>query len=87
VAPRVSDDSGALQLQRRLGHPFASDAEHGGDQLLRHHQFVALCTVEAQQEPSTQLLVQRVAHGRLRHLCHQPESVTSSGVIAAKSLM
>src|SRR5450631_4878630 len=40
MSARVTDQSRLLQAKRRLGHPFATHAQHVGDQLLRHHKLV-----------------------------------------------
>ena len=80
---RVTDQAGPLQLDRAFGHAFAAHAEHVGDQLLRHHQLVAVQPVQAQQQPAAQLLVERVvpvADRRLRHLRDQRLGVAQQQV-------
>src|SRR3990167_477829 len=72
--PGIADEPRTLQLEGRLRHAFAPHAQHVGDQLLRHHQLVALQAVQAQQQPAAQLLVQRmvaVAHGGPRQLSNE----------------
>ena len=74
MAARVADQTGFLQLERPLGHALPTHAQHVGDQLLRHDQFVVPQTIQAQQQPTAQLLVKRVvaiANRRLRHLRDQ----------------
>jgi hypothetical protein len=73
-AAAVAYEAGRLQLAGRLGDTFAADAEHVGDQLLRHPQLVGRQPVVAEQQPAAQLLVDRVvtiADRRLRHLRDQ----------------
>jgi hypothetical protein len=60
VATRIADDPGLLELQCALGDPFATHAQHVGNQLLRDDQFVALQTIQTQEKPSAKLLAERV---------------------------
>jgi hypothetical protein len=87
ASSRVLDQSRLLQLDRPFGDPFPAHAEHVGDQLLGHDELVAAQTIEAQQQPAAQLLVERmvpIAYRRLRHLSDQrlrvakPEAVFSA---------
>ena len=48
MAARVADQADLLQLQRRFRYAFAADAQHVGDQLLRHHQVIAAQAIQAQ---------------------------------------
>src|SRR4030095_11131156 len=67
----IPDYPGPLKLTGGLCDTRARDAEHVGDQLLSHLQFVGLKAVQAKEQPSTQLLVDRVmaiTDGGLRHL-------------------
>jgi len=71
MPPGILDETGFLQLQRALGHAFPANAEHVGDEFLRHHQFGTLQSIEAQEKPAAQLLIKGmvpIAHGGLRHL-------------------
>ena len=70
----VANHAELLQLAGRFGHAFAAHAEHVGDQFLRHVQLVRRQTIQAQQQPAAQLLVERmmaVADRGLRHLRDQ----------------
>ena len=70
----ITNQPSLLQLECGLRHPFATHAEHVGNQFLRHHQICARQAVQAQQQPAAQLLVERmmaVTHRCLRHLRDQ----------------
>src|ERR1044071_4506559 len=54
----VFDQPGVLQVAGRLRDTFTSYAQHVGDQLLRHHELAADQSVETQQQPAAELLVQ-----------------------------
>ena len=56
-AMAVTDQPGVLQFHRRFRHAGSPDAEHVGDQLLRHRQFIRRQPVDAKKQPPTQLLV------------------------------
>jgi hypothetical protein len=63
-----------LQFESSLRYPLTTYTQHIGDQFLRHHELVTLQSIEAQQQPSAQLLIQRmmaVANCGLRHLCNK----------------
>src|SRR5678815_6161995 len=60
-ASGVADDSGLLQFERAFGDAFPAHAQHVRDQLLGHHQLVALQAVQAEEEPPAELLVERMA--------------------------
>ena len=49
VSPRIADQAGLLQLDSAFRHALAAHAKHVGNQLLRHHEFVALQAVKAEQ--------------------------------------
>ncbi len=54
-------------------YTFAAHAEHIGNQVVGHYQFVRIQTVVAEQQPTTKLLfdgMETVAHGGLRNLRH-----------------
>jgi len=71
IVVAIADQSGDLQLQRRLGDTGSAHTQHVGDQFLRHAQLIGRQAIQAQQQPTTQLLVDRVvaiADRRLRHL-------------------
>jgi len=70
IAVAIADQSGGLQLQRRLGDTGSAHTQHVGDQFLRHAQLVGRQAVQAQQQPTTQLLVDRVVAIADRRLCH-----------------
>src|SRR6202158_4231915 len=70
----VTDQLGVLQLPGSVGHAFASHAQHVGYQFLSHGELVRSQTIETQQQPPAQLLIDRmmaIAHRRLRHLGDQ----------------
>ncbi|MNL28984.1 hypothetical protein D3C87_1506540 [compost metagenome] len=70
----IPNEASLLQMAGGLRDAFAPHAQHVGDQLLRHDQFVGLQPVQAEQKPPAKLLVQRVmavAHRRLGHLRQQ----------------
>ena len=74
AAACITNQPSLLQLECGLRHPFATHAEHVGNQFLRHHQICARQAVQAQQQPAAQLLVERmmaVTHRCLRHLRDQ----------------
>lgn len=50
VTARDADQTGPLQLERAFGDAFAAHTEHVGNQFLRHHEFVALQPIQAQQQ-------------------------------------
>src|SRR5579862_2303060 len=67
----ILNETGSLQLESSLGDAFSPNAEHVGNQFLRHHQFRTLQPVEAQKKPPAKLLIERmmpVAYRGLRHL-------------------
>ena len=83
TATRIADQTGFLQTERAFGLAFAAHTKHVGNEFLRHHQFIALQAVQAEQQPPAQLLVQRVvavAHGRLGHLRNQGLGVAQQQV-------
>src|SRR6202521_59477 len=83
LASLVTDQPGVLQLAGGFGNAFAAHAQHVGDQFLGHGEFVRLQTIEAQQQPSAQLLVDRmmpIAYRRLRHLGDQRLGVAQQEV-------
>src|ERR1700694_3137960 len=51
TAAGVVDDSRRLELAGRFGDAAARDAEHVGNELLRHQELVRLQTIEAEQQP------------------------------------
>jgi hypothetical protein len=59
-AALVSNQPGVLQLPGSLGDVFAAHPEHVGDQFLGHGNFIRCRTIQAQQQPPTQLLVDRM---------------------------
>ena len=70
----VADDACSLQLPRRLRHTFAAYAQHVRNELLRHGQLVGRQPVEGKQQPSAELLIDRmmpIANCSLRHLRDQ----------------
>jgi Predicted Zn-dependent protease (DUF2268) len=74
VPARVSNEPRLLQLERPFGHPFAAYSQHVGNEFLRHHQLIAPQPIQAQQQPTAELLIQRmmpITRGRLRHLRNQ----------------
>jgi hypothetical protein len=71
VPARIANQSCLLQCQRALSDPLAPNAEHVTDQFLRHVELVTPQSIETQQQPATELLIQRVmpiANRGLRHL-------------------
>lgn len=67
----VADQARGLELQGGLGHAGAPHPEHVGNEFLRHRQLAGGQPVDAQQQPSAQLLVDgvmAVAYRGLRHL-------------------
>ncbi|MCY1349525.1 hypothetical protein D9M69_357160 [compost metagenome] len=52
----VVDQVRGLELQGGLGHAGAPHSEHVGNEFLRHRQVVGGQPVDAQQQPSAQLL-------------------------------
>jgi hypothetical protein len=69
----VVDDS-RRWFAGRFGDAAARNAEHVGNELLRHQDLVRLQTIEAEEQPPAQLLVDgvmAVAHRGLRHLRDQ----------------
>src|ERR1700683_474483 len=73
-SPPVVDHATLLQLAGSLRHAFAPDSEHVSDQLLGHRHFTARQSVQRQQQPATQLLldgVMPVTDGGLGHLRDQ----------------
>ena len=78
-AASIFDEPCALQVSRGFRHALAAHAQHIGDELLSHHENVAVQSVETQQQPAAQLLVEGVmtiAHRCLRHLREQRLGVT-----------
>lgn len=74
MARLISDQADSLQFQRSFGHAPTSDAQHVGDELVRHDQIIALQPVHAMQQVAADLLFNRVmavAHGSLGHLRHE----------------
>src|ERR1700676_2047953 len=83
LASPVTDQPGVLQLPGGFGDAFTTHAEHVGDQFLGHGEFVRLQTIETQQQPPAQLLVDRmmpIAYRRLRHLGDQRLGVAQQEV-------
>ncbi len=77
--PVVSDQPQALQRTGSGGDTHAAHAQHVGDELPRHHEFRLAQTIQTEQQPAAQLLVQRmaaVAHSGLRHLGDEVLRVT-----------
>jgi chromosome condensin MukBEF complex kleisin-like MukF subunit len=52
VPAAVVNQAVRLQVAGRLGHALPAHAQHIRDQLLRHQQFIASQTVQAQQQPA-----------------------------------
>ena len=60
------------EFLRRQRNAFAPHAEHIGNKVVRHHQFVRVEAVVTQEQPTAKLLFERVetiANGGLRNLC------------------
>ena len=57
LASPVTDQPGVLQLPGSFGDAFTAHAQHVGDQFLGHGEFVRLQSIEAQQQPPAQLLI------------------------------
>jgi hypothetical protein len=57
VATAVTDQARALQFPGRFCNAFSAHAEHAGDQFLRHDQLVRRQSIERQQQPAAQLLL------------------------------
>src|SRR6202158_5835276 len=82
-ASLVTDQPSALQLPGGFGGAFTAHAQHVGDQFLGHGELVRLQTIETQQQPAAQLLVDRmmpIAYRGLRHLCDQRLGVAQQEV-------
>ena len=74
LAAHIPDDAETLQLASRLGHALTAHTEHVGYELLGHFQLIARQAIERQQQPTAQLLVDRVVpvtHRGLGHLRDQ----------------
>lgn len=71
-APSNKATNSIFRIRRgRFGHAFAADAQHIGDEVLSHAQFVRVQSVKSQEQPPAQLLidfVMAIANRRLRHL-------------------
>jgi hypothetical protein len=73
-AAAVVDQPGLLQLSGRFGNTLSAHPQHVRDQFLRHRQLTARQPIQRQQQPATQLLIDRamaIAYRRLRHLGNQ----------------
>src|SRR6202790_3165297 len=82
-ASLVTDQPSALQLPGGFGDAFTAHAQHIGDQFLGHGELVRLQTIQTQQQPPAQLLVDRmmpIAYRRLRHLGDQRLGVAQQEV-------
>jgi len=68
----IPNQTGALQLSSGLRDSFTAHNHHVGNQLLRHGQLIRCQTIQAQQQPPAELLVNLVvvpiADRGLRHL-------------------
>jgi hypothetical protein len=74
AATAVMNQAGVMQLARGFRDTFATHTEHIGDQLLGDLKLVRRSTVDLDQQPAAQLLVERVmtiAGRRLRDLREQ----------------
>ena len=69
MATTVMDEVGFAKLARRLGHAFATHAEHICNQLLRDLQITCARTIDVDQQPPAQLLVQSMQPVARRRLC------------------
>jgi len=58
MATGIADQAGLLKFQCRLSNAFAANAEHIGDQFLSHQEFIPFQSVQAQQLPTAQLLIE-----------------------------
>jgi hypothetical protein len=58
VPAAVFDQPGVLQVAGSLCDAFPAHAQHVGYEFLRHHELVAGESVETQQQPPAELLVQ-----------------------------
>jgi hypothetical protein len=56
----ISNDARLLQNHRPFPHGLPRYTEHVGNQLLRHDEFGTGQSIQAQQEPATKLLLQRM---------------------------
>lgn len=52
MSARVADYAGGLQLVRSVRHAVSAQAQHMGDQFVRHDEFVGLHEVEAHHQPA-----------------------------------
>jgi hypothetical protein len=83
-AAPVLDDARLLQPAGCLGHPFAANAEHVGDQLLGHGERLVLQSIQGQQQPAAQLLIDgmvAIAGSGLHHLGDQRLGVAQHQVV------
>jgi hypothetical protein len=53
MAARIPNEARLLQFESSLSDSLAAHTEHVRDQFLRHHKFVALQTIQAQEQPAT----------------------------------
>ena len=70
MPPGILNETRFLQLESALGHAFSANAEHVGNEFLRHHQFGTLQSIEAQEKPAAQLLVKGMVPVTYRGLSH-----------------
>lgn len=61
--PGVTNHAHMLKVQRALCDPAAPDRQQCGDLFVRHRQIIAFGSVQAEQQPATQLLPQRMPPG------------------------
>jgi hypothetical protein len=53
MAARIPNEARLLQFESSLSDSLAAHTEHVRDQFLSHHKFVALQTIQAQEQPAT----------------------------------
>ena len=90
MAAPIVDQACFLQISGRLGNSLPPYAEHVGDQFLRHRQLTRAQSVQTQQQPATQLFVQRmmpIADGGLRHLRNQGLRVEQEQMLQRPALI
>ena len=60
MTAHVRNQSIFLQAPSRMGDAFSAHTQHVGNEFLRHHQFIRLQAVAAQEQPAAELLLHRV---------------------------
>ena len=51
MSSRIANQAGLLQFEGTLPNTFATHAQHVGDELLRHNEFIALQSIKTQEQP------------------------------------